>query len=167
MNIKNKYCLLSELAQVQIDKLMVLMPDTPFFDFLIGESLLGFTCGGSAGTFQQLVDDEIITYEEMLSLLGAKEEEEKLVPHVHQKEIIAWANGEEIEYYNTFTTTWKPKGNSLWETFMQYRAKPKLTPTQLRIQELTEEIVKLKEQDAVESGIGLVMGGVGCQQFED
>jgi hypothetical protein len=165
MNIKNKYCLLSELTQAQIDKLMVLMPDTPFFDFLIGESLLGFTCGGSAGTFQQSVDDEIITYKEMLSLLGA--EEEQLVPHVHQKEIIAWANGEGIEYYSQTKYRWCLMSTPSFLPLVRYRVKPKLTPTQLRIQELTEELVKLKEQDAVESGIGLVMGEVGCQQFED
>jgi hypothetical protein len=92
--------------------------------------------------------------------------EEKLVPHVHQKEIIAWANGEEIETKRVKSSVWhtcRPE----WSLLQKYRVKPELTPTQLRIQELTGELQKLHEQDAVESGIGLVMGRVGCQQFED
>ena len=91
----------------------------------------------------------------MLSLLGAKEEE--LVPHVHQKEIIAWANGEEIEY-SLKGIFWNQAESHAFSELLQYRVKPKLTPTQLRIKELTEEIVKLKEQDDVECGIDKLMG---------
>jgi hypothetical protein len=159
MNIKNKYCRLSTLTQFQIDELRGLMPDTHFFDFLREEPLIGFTCGGSAGTFQQAADDEIITYKEMLYLLGVKEEE-KLIPHVHQKEIIAWANGEEIELFLSSASPpeWVALPSPEWAMSSSYRVKPKLTPTQLRIKELTEEIQKLHEQDAVESGIDKVMG---------
>jgi hypothetical protein len=90
-------------------------------------------------------------------------------PHVHQKEIIAWANGDEIEIFIVGLTSnvWVSRPSPMWDVASSYRVKPKLTPTQLRIKELTEEIQKLHEQDAVESGIGLVMGEVGCQQFED
>jgi hypothetical protein len=157
MNIKNKYCLLSELTQAQIDKLMVLMPDTPFFDFNNFELLIGFY-GEDAGTWNYDIADEIITYKEMLSLLGAEEDE--LVPHVHQKEIIAWANGEEIEYNYKMSSTpiWHRSLNPNWTLTTTYRVKPKLTPTQLRIQKLTEELQKLKEQNDVECGIKKVMG---------
>tara|TARA_R110000764_G_scaffold83563_1_gene164198 strand:+ start:13 stop:501 length:489 start_codon:yes stop_codon:yes gene_type:complete len=156
MNITNKYCRLSELTQAQIDELKGLMPDSPYGYRYHDHTLIGFTTNGNAGLWSRDPSDEIITYKEMLSLFGAKEEQ--LVPHVHQKEIIAWANGEEIEYYNPCTNTWLPKGNRLRETLMQYRVKPKLTPTQLRIKELKEEIKKYEEQDAVECGIDKVMG---------
>jgi hypothetical protein len=156
MNIRNKYCRLSELTQAQIDKLEGLMPDSGFWYKTPADILIGFTHDGIAGLWDRYPIDEIITYKEMLSLLGAKEEE--LGPHVHQKEIIAWANGEEIEYYNTFTCTWRPRPNPLWEALVPYRVKPKLTPTQLRIQEVAAELQKLHEQDAVERGIDKVMG---------
>jgi hypothetical protein len=157
MNIKNKYCLLSELTQAQIDKLMALMADTIYFDFDRGEGLIGFDGEGDAGTWIERESRTRITYKEMLSLLGVKEEEE-LVPHVHQKEIIAWANGEEIEVRGIDDKLWYPCVQPLWNLPTSYRVKPKLTPTQLRIQKLTEEIVKLKEQDDVECGIKKVMG---------
>jgi hypothetical protein len=170
MNIKNKYCLLSELAQVQIDKLVGLVPCADYFDFSKSEVLIGFSPNGNAGTWRRGLTDEIITYKEMLSLLGAKEEEEKLVPHVHQKEIIAWANGEEIEVTVPNASSelfWCTASAPSWQDHLIYRVKPKLTPTQLRIQKLTEELMELEEQHNVECGIGLVMGEVGCQQFED
>jgi hypothetical protein len=92
----------------------------------------------------------------MLSLLGA--EEEQLVPHVHQKEIIAWANGEEIEFQSWIDLKWKDKDFDSWDEDNKFRVKPKLTPTQLRIQKLTEELMELEEQHNVECGVGLVMG---------
>jgi hypothetical protein len=158
MNIKDKYCLLSELTQAQIGKLRELMPDTLHFDFNKFELLIGFY-GEDAGTWNYDLADEIITYKEMLSLLGAKEEE-KLVPHVHQKEIIAWANGEEIEIFIVGLTSnvWVSRPSPMWDVASSYRVKPKLTPTQLRIQEVVAELHALHEQDAVERGIDKVMG---------
>jgi hypothetical protein len=156
MNIKNKYCLLSELNQDQIEKLMELMPQSEYFDFQEQEFYVGFSPEGNAGTWDT-ADEGVITYKEMLSLLG----EEALVPHVHQKEIIAWANGEEIEVTVPNASSelfWCTASAPSWQDHLIYRVKPKLTPTQLRIKELTEEIVKLKEQHNVECGIDKVMG---------
>jgi hypothetical protein len=159
MNIKNKYCLLSELTQTQIDKLVGLIPDRGYFDFQVREDSIGFSPNGNAGTWVLSVIYEIITYKEMLSLLGAKEEE-KLVPHVHHKEIIAWANGEEIESLikGLAPDTWVLVSSPVWITDTSYRVKSKPTPTQLRIQEVVAELQKLHEQDAVERGIDKVMG---------
>jgi hypothetical protein len=166
MSIKNKYCLLSELNQDQIDKLVELMPDTAYFDFDRGEGLIGFDLKGDAGAWVKKESRTRITYKEMLSLLG--EEEEQLVPHVHQKEIIAWANGEEIEFQSSVDLKWYDKDSDVdWEENFKFRVKPKLTPTQLRIQEVVAELQKLHEQDAVERGVGLVMGRVGCQLLGD
>jgi hypothetical protein len=75
VKIRNKYCLLSELAQVQIDKLVGLVPCADYFDFRKSEVLIGFSPNGNAGTWSRGLTDEIITYKEMLSLLGEKEEE--------------------------------------------------------------------------------------------
>lgn len=165
MSIKNKYCLLSELNQDQIDKLVGLVPCADYFDFSKREALIGFSPNGNAGTWRRGVTDEIITYKEMLSLLGVEEEE--LVPHVHQKEIIAWANGEEIEIYIPYHHKWFTKTLPSWPEDVLFRVKPKLTPTQLRIQKLTEELMELEEQHNVECGVGLVMGRVGCQLLGD
>jgi hypothetical protein len=157
MNIKNKYCLLSELNQDQIDKLVDFMPNNAYFDFQPYEFYIGFNEDGESGTWVEGMKDEAITYKEMLSLLGAKEEE--LVPHVHQKEIIAWANGEEIEFQSSVDLKWYDKDSDVdWEENFKFRVKPKLTPTQLRIQEVVAELQKLHKQDAVERGIDKVMG---------
>jgi hypothetical protein len=156
MNITNKYCLLSELNTGQIDKLKRLMPKSTLFDFNLNETLIGFNEYGKVGTFREDVGDDIITYKEMLSLLG----EEQLVPHVHQKEIIAWANGEEIEVLlkGLAPDTWVLLSSPVWRTDTSYRVKSKLTPTQIRIKEVVAELLSLHKQDAVERGIEKVMG---------
>jgi hypothetical protein len=156
MNISNKYCKLSLLSDHEVAKLVQLMPEGDFFDFGKYESYIGFSQGGLAGTWGgELLPRPVISYKEMLSLLGF---DDKLVPHVHQKEIIAWAKGEEIEVRGVDDKLWHPCFQPLWSLPTSYRVKPKLTPTQLRIKELTEELVKLKEQDDVECGIDKVMG---------
>ena len=154
MNITNKYCLLSELSQAEIDTLICSMPDSDFWDKNKCQTLIGFTTNGAAGLWSRDPTDQIITYKEMLSLLG----EEQRVPHVHQKEIIAWANGEEIEFESWIDSKWKDKNFDSWDEDSKFRVKPKLTPTQLRIKELKEEIVKLKAQDDVECGARIVLG---------
>jgi hypothetical protein len=155
MNITNKYCLLRELTQAQIDKLRRLLPDSSYFHFRINEELIGLY-DGEGGTWNCNSDDIIITYKEMLSLLG----EEQLVPHVHHKEIIAWANGEEIEHLTKglAPATWVLVSPPSWRTDTSYRVKSKPTPTQLRIQEVVAELLSLHKQDAVERGIEKVMG---------
>jgi hypothetical protein len=157
MNIKNKYCLLSSLNQDQIDRLVDFMPDNAYFDFRPQEFYIGFDENGESGTWHTAHGGGAITYKEMLSLLGAKEEE-VLVPHVHQKEIIAWANGEEIEYYSETRGVWSLRSSPSFLPLVQYRVKPKLTPTQLRIREIVAELNELHKQDAVERGIDKVMG---------
>jgi hypothetical protein len=80
-------------------------------------------------------------------------------PHVHHKEIIAWANGEEIEglIKGLAPPTWVLVSSPLWRTDCSYRVKSKLTPTQLRIKEVVAELLSLHKQDAVERGIEKVM----------
>ena len=45
--------------------------------------------------------------------------------HKHADVIIAWANGEEIEYFNETFKTWCEKANYTWCEHIQYRIKPK------------------------------------------
>jgi hypothetical protein len=87
-------------------------------------------------------------------------------PHVHQKEIIAWANGEEIELLLSSVSPpeWVVLPYPEWATGSSYRVKPKLTPTQLRIREVVAELEKLHKQNAVERGAKIVLLGEvdGC-----
>ena len=159
MNIKNKYCRVRSLNQDQIDKLVELMPDDNYFDFSPSEVFIGFSRSGNAGTWRGCGGDEIITYKDMLSLLGAKEEQ--LVPHIHQKEIIAWANGEDIEVESPFLEdNWVLAKNPLWSKGSQYRVKEGLSSTQILIAEKEKELSSLKYQDAVERGVNIVLGEV-------
>jgi hypothetical protein len=69
MNIKNTMCKLSELSQWEIDSLRDAM-GIGCFDFFSEESFIGFTKGGCAGTWSGSAIPEIISYTEMMQLLG-------------------------------------------------------------------------------------------------
>jgi len=46
--------------------------------------------------------------------------------HKHADAIIAWANGEEIEFTSPYVDGWKPLGPiPLWDDAVTYRIKPK------------------------------------------
>lgn len=46
-------------------------------------------------------------------------------PHKHRDMIIAWANGEEIEYWNDSFGEWREDERPLWYQYVKYRVKPK------------------------------------------
>ena len=47
-------------------------------------------------------------------------------PHKFKDVIVAWANGEEIEFRDPiFSTEWKPIKNPAWLVDIEYRVKPK------------------------------------------
>lgn len=80
-----------------------------------------------------------------------------LVPHIHQKEIIAWVYGAEIEY-EFYKDYWVPcPSDPKWLRHVKYRVKPAKTPTQIAIGEKEIELVELKQQDLVERGIAEVL----------
>ena len=190
MTIKNTFCELKGLTSSQVGHLQMLMPDTEHFDFYRNESLIGFEDDGDAGTWEIdiLRAKGIVSYKDMLSLLGEKEEDflkgvisgvkftdhnnpdnsfehnfedKKLTPHIHQKEIIAWANGEDIEVESPFLEdNWVLAKNPLWAKGRQYRVKEGLSPTQILIAEKEKELSSLKYQDAVERGVSIVLGEV-------
>ena len=159
MTIKNTFCELKGLTSSQVGHLQMLMPDTGYFDFFSNEILIGFEVEGTAGTWEidSIRASGIVSYEEMLPLLRAKEEQ--LAPHIHQKEIIAWANGEELEYYAE-GIGWVSAETPSFRSHIKYRVKPKLTLTQIRIAEKEKELSSLKYQDAVERGVNIVLGEV-------
>ena len=76
MNIKNKYCRLSELSQAEFYKLKGLMPDSCYWYSTPRQKFIGFTANGSAGLWLCSPSDGTITYKEMLALLYANQEEE-------------------------------------------------------------------------------------------
>jgi len=79
----------------------------------------------------------------------------KPTPHIHHKEIIAWGNGYEIEFWNV--DAWSMASTPSWRLCIKYRVKPTKTPTQIAIGGKEIELVKLKQQDLVERGIAEVL----------
>jgi hypothetical protein len=69
MNITNTMCRLEDLTQEQIDSLVEIMPRGPYFDFDDEEKLIGFT-ESDAGTWESQDEFEIVTYAEMMRLIG-------------------------------------------------------------------------------------------------
>lgn len=45
-------------------------------------------------------------------------------PHIHQKEIIAWANGADIQYQNYYGKWFDCRGQPAWVETTKYRVKP-------------------------------------------
>ena len=46
-------------------------------------------------------------------------------PHKHRDVIIAWANGEDIEYWSDTAEKWYEDNDPAWRDHMGYRIKPK------------------------------------------
>jgi hypothetical protein len=72
-NIKNTMCRLSDLTQEQRDSLVKAMPDSDLCDFSTGAPLIGVTRCGTWGTWEGFERPTIVTYTEMMQLLGVKD----------------------------------------------------------------------------------------------
>jgi hypothetical protein len=70
MNITNTMCRLNQLSKKQIDSLIEAMPKDDLFDFGQGEGLIGFSSVGRSGTWVWNSGDSLISYTEMMQLLG-------------------------------------------------------------------------------------------------
>jgi hypothetical protein len=70
MNIKNTMCRLSDLTKEQIDRIVEALPDSGYFDFGVHEHFIGFNIAGSSGTFTKVSSLKIISYTEMMQLIG-------------------------------------------------------------------------------------------------
>ncbi len=63
-----------------------------------------------------------------------------MTKHIHYDEIVAWASGEEIEFFNERTGEWKEvPANPAWN-LTKYRVKPK--PKTMMMVELPLEFVE-------------------------
>jgi hypothetical protein len=76
-NIKNTMCRLADLTRGQANTLVAAMPDSHDFDFGNYECFIGFTLYGTAGTWRNANDPKIISYTEMMQLLGATDMNKK------------------------------------------------------------------------------------------
>ena len=76
-NIKNTMCRLADLTQEQINSLVAVMPDDGCFDFIKVECFIGFESIGIAGTWGGGANPTIVTYTEMMQLLGATDMNKK------------------------------------------------------------------------------------------
>ena len=70
MNIRSTKCRLNQLSKKQIDSLIEAMPKDGLFDFGQGEGLIGFSSLGRSGTWVGNSGDSLISYTEMMQLLG-------------------------------------------------------------------------------------------------
>lgn len=52
--------------------------------------------------------------------------------HIHEKEIKAWADGAEIEFYEEESGTWVYADNPRWVRTSKYRVKPTPKPDEVR-----------------------------------
>ena len=91
-----------------------------------------------------------------------------LVPHIHQKEIIAWANGSSMQV--EIGGVWHFAAKPTWEARLQYRVRPELTVIELAVQALEKyeweeeverrvqkRLTQIKFQEDVEKGIDMLM----------
>jgi len=53
-------------------------------------------------------------------------------PHIHQKEIIAWANGADIQYQNYYGKWFDCQGQPAWVETTKYRVKPNVRDEMIR-----------------------------------
>jgi hypothetical protein len=70
MNIKNTMCRISDLTTEQKVSLVAEMPDSYFFNFNSDEEFIGFWSDGRTGTWVGDAAQTIVTYTEMMQLLG-------------------------------------------------------------------------------------------------
>jgi hypothetical protein len=70
MNITNTMCRISDLTPVQKHNLIAAIPKSKFFDWGSQEGLIGFDTDGDSGTWVGRNNTKIVTYTEMMQLLG-------------------------------------------------------------------------------------------------
>ena len=75
-------------------------------------------------------------------------------PHIHHKEIIAWAKGAQIQWFGPLTETWYDSASVLvWKPDGKYRVKPDVDP---RLEALNEKLAELnKEISEIKKQIGV------------
>jgi len=87
-----------------------------------------------------------------------------LVPHIHKKEIIAWANGSKIQEWSYRSTCWISLTSPSWSVDCKYRVEPEVVKEEVfdmweeeverRVQ---KRLAQIKFQEEVEKGIDMLM----------
>jgi hypothetical protein len=70
MDIINTMCRISDLTPVQKHNLIAAIPKSHYFDWGSQEGLIGFDTDGESGTWVGRNNTKIVTYTEMMQLLG-------------------------------------------------------------------------------------------------
>jgi hypothetical protein len=70
MNITNTMCRISDLTPVQKHNLIAAIPKSEYFQWSFNEGLIGFDDDGDSGTWAGRDNTKIVTYTEMMQLLG-------------------------------------------------------------------------------------------------
>lgn len=68
----------------------------------------------------------------------------ELTPHVHQKIIIAWADGEQIQYFDRWHEKWVDVAPPTFQRHVKYRVKPGKSEKELKIEELEQQLRELR-----------------------
>ena len=102
---------------------------------LVGKSSCNYFLGGHGGKLE-LVNPEPVCHN---------------APHMHHKEIIAWAEGAQIQWFGLYSQKWNDSdGTPVWSTDVKYRVKPAVNPRlealNDKLAELNKEISEIKKQ---------------------
>jgi hypothetical protein len=77
-------------------------------------------------------------------------------PHKHAKEIKAWADGAEVEYFDATYREWFVDGCPIWFTDVQYRIKPQPKPDVVLYTRITNcGIAHLSDRKSIDFGHNL------------
>ena len=138
----NQCCEMKDLSYWQVNNLVRLMPKSGYFNFCYQEKVIGFYLG-KAGAWSSKDNKKIISYSEMVALLGADEEYPN-PPLPHMVERIAFAKGADIEFYDSYNKIWWFVLDPSWHEDVLYRVQPPLSSKQIKIDELQAQIDVLK-----------------------
>jgi hypothetical protein len=69
--------------------------------------------------------------------------------HKHAVEIIAWANGAEIQYYDAIMCRWSDYKNPTWYEEIKFRIKPEPKPDFVRNFEISKDGSVLLNSDSM------------------
>jgi hypothetical protein len=77
-------------------------------------------------------------------------------PHIHQKEIKAWADGAQIQWFGKIGKKWYGCDNKpSWRTDLRYRVKPDVPAVNLHLELLNKKLAEVREaMDLINKEIG-------------
>lgn len=84
-----------------------------------------------------------------------------MTKHMWHKEIKAWADGNDIEYFSPSSNIWNSATTPIWSSSTQYRVKPKepIWEYQILLQDKSDLVYELTK--------GFYTSGSECKQFSN